>query len=624
MTRKQKKILIRIIISALLLIILNLIGVSGVLSFALFAVVYLIIGYDILRKAGIGILNRRLVDENFLMAVATIGAFALAIYSGDGDYNEAILVMLLYQTGELFQSIAVSKSRNSISELMNIKPEFANIETELGVDRVSPESVSIGSTVLVYPGEKVPIDGVVIKGVSSVDTSSLTGESVPRDVTEGDEIISGCINLNGLLKIRTTKAYRESTVFRILELVEKAGSRKAKAERFISGFAKVYTPSVCIAALLFAIIPPVTSMIIWGENVWSEWIYKSLTFLCISCPCALVLSIPLTFFAGIGGAGRAGILIKGANFIEAMSQVDTIAFDKTGTLTEGVFKVTDVKTFGIEKSRLLEYAALSESASTHPVAKSIMSEYKGDLDLSRISDIKEVGGYGVKAEIDGKCILVGNEKLMENSGISCPEKAEASTVVHLAADGVYGGYFVISDKPKSNAKSAVAELCKLGIKRIVMLTGDSESVAESVGGELGIKEVYGGLLPEDKVNIIEKLISDRKNEKKLAFVGDGINDAPVLMRSDIGIAMGALGSDAAIEAADVVLMDDNPEKITAAIKISRRCMRIVRQNIVFSLGVKFLCFALVVAGIADMRMGIFADVGVMVIAVLNAIRALKK
>ncbi len=608
--------LARIIASAAATVLLNLLRVEGTLRFLLFCAVYLIIGYDILFDALRGIWNRRFLDENFLMAVATVGAFALAIYSGSGDYNEAIAVMLFYQTGELFQSIAVGKSRRSIAALMDIRPDYANIEVDGELCEVDPAEVAVGSLITVRPGERIPLDGSVVAGTSSLDTSALTGESMPREIGVGDAVISGCVNMTGLLVIRTEKEFGESTVSRILELVENASSRKSRSEKFISKFARIYTPAVCASALALAVIPPVASLILGGEAGWAEWIYRALTFLVISCPCALVISIPLSFFAGIGGASRDGILVKGSNYLEALAEVTTLAFDKTGTLTRGVFEVTDVIENRLEREKLIEIAAHAESVSSHPIAKSLISAYGKALDRSRVTNVQEIGGMGITCEVDGRGVSVGNRRLIKNA----PEYSGASTAVYVEVDGEFAGIILISDMIKENSKEAIASLRRIGIKRCVMLTGDSEPIAAEVCRELGIGEYRAGLLPEDKITEVERLLSEKS---KVAFVGDGINDAPVLARADIGIAMGAMGSDAAIEAADVVLMNDDPAQIARAVARARKCISIVKQNIVFSLAVKFGCLALVAVGSANMWLGIFADVGVMVIAVLNATRALR-
>ena len=623
MNKKQKKVLVRILITAALLALLNLVQLPEIPAMILYLAAYLIIGYDILRKAGKGILNGRVFDENFLMAVATIGAVALAIISGSGDFNEAVLVMLFYQVGELSQSYAVGKSRRSIASLMDIRPDYANIELDGRLEQVDPDEVETGSVIVVQPGEKVPIDGVVISGSSTVNTSALTGESLPRDIAEGDEIISGCINLSGLIRVRTTKPFGESTVSKILELVESSGSRKSRSEQFISRFARVYTPIVCYSALALAILPPLVRIVFMGlGGDWTDWIYRALTFLIISCPCALVISIPLSFFAGLGGASSEGVLIKGSNYLEALAQTKTVVFDKTGTLTRGVFEVSGIHHCPIEDEKLLEYAALAECASSHPISKSLREAHGKELDRSRVSDIEEISGNGVVAKVDGRTIAVGNDRLMQRLGIEHTECRSVGTIVHVAIDGVYSGHIVISDVVKPSSAQAIAELKKQGVGKTVMLTGDAKVVAEKVAADLGVDEVHSQLLPGDKVSEVERLLGENTGKAKLAFVGDGINDAPVLSRADIGIAMGAMGSDAAIEAADVVLMDDDPLKISRAIKISRKCIRIVYENIVFALGVKFACLLLGALGIADMGAAIFADVGVMVIAVLNAMRAL--
>ena len=623
MKKKQKKMLVRIIISAVMLVALNFIPVTGWLRMLLYMTAYLIIGYDILRKAGKGILNGQVFDENFLMAIATVGAIALALYEKSGDYNEAIAVMLFYQIGEFFQSYAVGKSRKNISALMDIRPDYANIECDGVLEKVDPDEVGIGSIIIVQPGEKVPIDGVIIEGTSSLNTSALTGESLPREAGTGDEIISGCINMTGVLKIRTTKEFGESTVSKILELVEESSSRKSKSENFISKFAKVYTPSVCIAALLLAILPPVVCLIAGRPAGWENWIYRALIFLVISCPCALVISIPLSFFAGIGGASKEGILIKGSNYMETMSQTKIVVFDKTGTLTQGVFEVNGIHHSPMDDAKLLEYAALAECSSSHPISKSLQKAYGKEIDRSRVTDVEEISGHGLTAKVDGITVAAGNTKLMEQLGIPYENCHSVGTIVHVAVDNTYAGHIVISDIEKPNAKEAIAALKKAGVEKTVMLTGDTKSVAEKVAAELGVNEVHSELLPADKVTEVEKLLKAKSPKAKLAFVGDGINDAPVLSRADIGIAMGAMGSDAAIEAADVVLMDDDPMKIAKGIKISRKCLSIVYQNIVFALVIKFACLGLGALGIANMWFAIFADVGVMVIAVLNAIRALR-
>ncbi|MCM1088672.1 MAG: cadmium-translocating P-type ATPase [Muribaculaceae bacterium] len=623
MTKKQKKMLVRIIIAAIMLIGLSFLPVTGWVRMALYMAAYLIIGYDILKKAGRGILNGQVFDENFLMAVATIGAIALAIYEKSGDYNEAIAVMLFYQIGELFQSYAVGKSRRNISALMDIRPDYANIERDGKLEKVDPDEIAIGSVIIVQPGEKVPIDGLVVEGVSSLNTSALTGESLPREVQTGSEIISGCINMTGVLKIQTTKEFGESTVSKILQLVEESGSRKSKSENFISKFARIYTPAVCISALLLAILPPVFHLLTGTPAGWEDWIYRALTFLVISCPCALVISIPLSFFAGIGGAGKEGILIKGSNYMETLSQTKIVVFDKTGTLTQGVFEVNAVHHNEMDEKRLLEYAALAECASSHPISKSLQRAYGQEPDRGRVTDIQEISGHGLIAKVDGIEVGAGNAKLMKQMGISYKDCHCTGTIIHVAIDGAYAGHIVISDREKPDAKEAIAALKKAGVEKTVMLTGDAKRVAEETAASLGVDEVYSELLPGDKVTQVEKLLQGNAPKAKLAFVGDGINDAPVLSRADIGIAMGAMGSDAAIEAADVVLMDDDPMKITKSIKISRKCLAIVYQNIVFALVVKFACLGLGALGIANMWLAIFADVGVMVLAVLNAIRALR-
>ena len=623
MNRKQKKMLARILTAAAMLIALKLIPVTGVLQLALYLVAYLVIGYDILKKAWRGILNRQVFDENFLMAVATVGAFALAIVSRSGDYVEAIAVMLFYQIGELFQSYAVGKSRRNISALMDIRPDYANIERDGQLEKVDPDEVEIGSVIVVQPGEKVPLDGVILSGASSLNTSALTGESLPRDAKAGDEVISGCINMTGVLRIRTTKAFGESTVSKILELVEDSSSHKSKSENFISKFARVYTPAVCYGALALAVLPPVVRLMLGHPAQWGEWVYRALTFLVISCPCALVISIPLSFFAGIGGASKEGVLIKGSNYLETLSQVKTVVFDKTGTLTQGVFEVSGVHHSEMENEKLLEYAALAECASSHPISKSLQRAYGKAIDRDRVRDIQEISGKGVSAVVDGHAVLAGNDKLMALRGIPFIGCHSVGTIIHIAIDGQYAGHIVISDVVKPHAKEAIERLKHAGVEKTVMLTGDSRRVADQVAGALGVDEVHSELLPADKVAQVEKLLAGKGGKDKLAFVGDGINDAPVLSRADIGIAMGAMGSDAAIEAADVVLMDDDPLKIAKAIRISRKCIGIVYQNIVFALAVKFACLALGALGLANMWAAIFADVGVMVLAVLNAIRALR-
>lgn len=623
MTKKQKKMLVRIIIAAVMLVGLKFIPLTGIPQLAAYLIAYLVIGYDILKKAGKGILNGRAFDENFLMAIATLGAFFLAVWTKSGDYVEGIAVMLFYQIGELFQSYAVGKSRRNISALMDIRPDYANIEQDGKLEQVDPDEVAVGSVIVVQPGEKVPLDGVVVSGSASLNTSALTGESLPRDVKEGDEIISGCIDMNGVLKVRTTKEFGESTVSKILDLVENASSRKSRSEAFISRFARIYTPAVCIAAVVLAIALPVVRLALGLAPDWTSWIYRALTFLVVSCPCALVISIPLSFFAGIGGASKEGILIKGSNYLEALSESKYVVFDKTGTLTQGVFEVTGVHHSEMEEVKLLEYAALAECASSHPISKSLQKAYGREIDRSRVSDIEEISGHGIVAKVDGHAVAAGNSKLMRKLGISYQDCHSVGTIIHMAIDGKYAGHIVISDVVKPHSGEAIAALKKSGVAKTVMLTGDSKRVADQVAAELGIDEVHSELLPGDKVDEVEKLLAQKGSREKLAFVGDGINDAPVLSRADIGIAMGAMGSDAAIEAADVVLMDDDPLQIAKAIGISRKCIGIVRQNIVFSLVVKFACLALTALGYANMWAAIFADVGVMIIAVLNAIRALK-
>ena len=617
MNKKQKKMLTRIIIVAVLLVILSFLPVDGYLKMALYMVPYLVIGYDILKKAWKGILNKQVFDENFLMAVATIGAIVL------GDYKEGVAVMLFYQIGELFQSYAVGKSRRNISELMDIRPDYANIEVDGNLEQVDPDEVEIGTIIVVQPGEKVPIDGIVTEGISTLNTSALTGESVPRDISVGEEVISGCINLSGVLKIQTTKEFGESTVSKILDLVENSSSKKSKSENFISKFAKYYTPAVCYGALALAILPPLVRLLFMGASPeWGDWIYRALTFLVISCPCALVISIPLSFFAGIGGASNQGVLVKGSNYLETLSQTKCVVFDKTGTMTRGVFEVSGIHHNEMEDARLLEYAALAECSSSHPISRSLQKAYNKSIDRNRVTDIEEISGHGVVAKVDGITVAAGNEKLMEKLGISYVSCSHVGTIVHLALDGKYAGHILISDVIKPHAKEAIKELKKAGVTKTVMLTGDRKNVADAVASELGIKEVYSELLPADKVAKVEELLANKEEKDKLAFVGDGINDAPVLSRADIGIAMGALGSDAAIEAADIVLMDDDPLKISKAIKIAKKCIRIVYENIYFAIGIKVLCLILGALGIANMWMAIFADVGVMVIAVLNAIRTL--
>lgn len=623
MNRKQKKMLARILISAVLLVALNFIPVTGWLRFVCYMVPYLIIGYDILIKAGKGIMNRQVTDENFLMAVATIGAVALALYEGSGDYTEAIAVMLFYQIGEWFQSYAVGKSRRNISELMDIRPDYANIEVDGRLEKVDPDEVEVGTVIVVQPGEKVPIDGVITEGESTLNTAALTGESLPREARAGDEIISGCINMTGVLRIRTTREFGESTVSKILDLVENASSRKSRSEAFISRFARIYTPAVCLGALALAIIPPLVRIIFLGlPGGWETWIYRALTFLVASCPCALVISIPLSFFAGIGGASNAGVLVKGSNYLETLSQTRMVVFDKTGTLTRGVFEVNGIHHSPYDDAALVEFAALAESASSHPISKSLQAAYGREIDRTRVCDIREISGQGVLATVDGHSVAAGNDKLMDAQGVNYIECHSVGTIIHMAIDGRYAGHIVISDVEKPTAREAVSALKHCGVRETVMLTGDSHKVAESVARDLGIDRVYSELLPAGKVDKVEELIRAKDPKAKLAFVGDGINDAPVLSRADIGIAMGAMGSDAAIEAADVVLMDDDPMKIVKAIKISRKCLRIVYENIVFAIGVKLACLVLVALGFANMWLAIFADVGVMILAVLNAIRAL--
>lgn len=622
MNKKQKKMLVRILTSAALMILLNFVPVTGYVRFVLYLAPYLIIGYDILLKAAKGIKNRQPFDESLLMAIATIGALIIAI-TGDGDYVEAIAVMLFYQIGEWFQSYAVGKSRRNISELMDIRPDYANIEREGKLEQVDPDEVEIGSVIVVQPGEKVPIDGVILEGTSSLNTSALTGESLPREAQPGDEIISGCVNMTGVLKIKTTKEFGESTVSKILDLVENASSRKSKSEQFITRFARIYTPAVVYSAVALAILPPLVRMFGMGLTAeWGTWIYRALTFLVISCPCALVISIPLSFFAGIGGASNAGVLVKGSNYLEALSQTKCVVFDKTGTLTQGVFEVSDVHHNELERQKLLEYAALAESASSHPISRSLQKAYGKDIDRSRVTDIQEISGNGVTAKVDGISVAAGNSKLMKRLGIKYIDCHHVGTIIHMAIDGEYAGHIVISDIMKPYAKEAVDALRKAGIEKTVMLTGDAKKVGDQAAAALGIDEVYSELLPADKVEKVEELLRSKSEKGKLAFVGDGINDAPVLSRADIGIAMGAMGSDAAIEAADIVLMDDDPMKIAKAIRISRKCLRIVYENIWFAIGIKVICLILGAVGIANMWLAIFADVGVMIIAVLNAIRAL--
>ena len=616
MNKKQKKMLIRIIVAAVLIVLFSKLPIDGYVRFGLFMIPYLVIGYDILQKAFKGIRNKQVFDENFLMAVATVGAILL------GDYSEGVAVMLFYQIGELFQSYAVGKSRRNISELMDIRPDYANIEVDGKLEQVDPDEVEIGTVIVVQPGEKVPIDGVIIDGVSTLNTSALTGESLPRDAKAGDEVISGCINMTGVLKIRTIREFGESTVSKILELVENSSSRKSKSENFISKFAKYYTPVVCYGALALAFIPPIVLLIMGKPAMWGDWIYRALTFLVISCPCALVISIPLSFFAGIGGASNQGVLVKGSSYLEALAETDIVVFDKTGTMTQGVFEVSGVYNNTIDKDELIKYAAFAESYSTHPISKSLQKAYGKEIDKTLVTDVEEISGEGVKANVSGREVAAGNRKLMRRLGLEYAECNEAGTQVHVAVDGAYAGLILISDLLKPHAKQAIEELKKAGVRKTVMLTGDAKNVADAVAKELNIDAVYSELLPADKVSKVEELLEHKKSKKKLAFVGDGINDAPVLSRADIGIAMGALGSDAAIEAADIVLMDDDPLKISKAIKISRKCLRIVYENIYFAIGIKLICLVLGAIGIANMWVAIFADVGVMVIAVINAIRAL--
>ena len=617
MNKKQKKMLTRIIIASALIVVLSLLPIDGYLEFALYMIPYLVIGYDILKKAFKGIRNKQVFDENFLMAVATIGAILLR------DYKEGTAVMLFYQIGELFQSYAVGKSRRNISELMDIRPDYANIEKDGKLEKVDPDEVEIGSIIVVQPGEKVPIDGVIIEGTTTLNTSALTGESLPRNAKPGDEIISGCINMTGVLKIRTTREFGESTVSKILELVENSSSRKSRSENFISRFARYYTPAVCYGALALAVLPPLVSMgVLRMEPQWGQWIYRALTFLVISCPCALVISIPLSFFAGIGGASNAGVLVKGSNYLETLAQTRYVVFDKTGTLTKGVFEVAGVHHNKMEEQKILEYAALAESFSTHPISRSLKNAYGKEIDQNRVSDVEEISGNGVMAKVDGVAVAVGNSRLMERIGVKPVECHHVGTVIHVAVDGVYEGHILISDIPKPTSGEAIAKLKKNGVRETVMLTGDIDKVAQQVASELGVDRVYSELLPADKVTKVEELLEKKNEKEKLAFVGDGINDAPVLSRADIGIAMGALGSDAAIEAADVVLMDDDPMKIVKAIRIAKKCMRIVYENIYFAIGIKVICLILGAVGIANMWFAIFADVGVMIIAVLNAIRTL--
>ena len=622
MTKKQKVMLTRILITAAMLIALKFIPLTGIPKLIAYLMVYLVISYDILRKAARGIINGQAFDENFLMALATLGAFFLAVWTGTGDYVEGIAVMLFYQVGELFESYAVGKSRRNISALMDIRPDYANVERDGTLEQVDPDEVGVGSIIVVQPGEKVPLDGVVIDGSASLNTSALTGESMPRDVKEGDEIISGCIDMSGVLKIRTTKVFGESTVSKILDLVENASSRKSRSEAFISRFARIYTPAVCAGALVLAIAVPLVRLLLGMDGQWTDWIYRALTFLVVSCPCALVISIPLSFFAGLGGAGKEGILIKGSNYLEALSQTRCMVFDKTGTLTQGVFEVTGIHHNALDEAKVLEYAALAECASSHPISKSLQKAYGKPIDRSRVTDIQEISGHGVVANVDGHTVAAGNSKLMRKLEVHYRDCRSVGTIIHMAIDGHYAGHIVISDVVKPNARAAIAALKKRGVEKTVMLTGDAKAVAEQVAAELGVDEVRSELLPGDKVAEVEKLLARKRPKEKLAFVGDGINDAPVLTRADIGIAMGAMGSDAAIEAADVVLMDDDPMQIAKAIGISRKCIGIVKQNIVLSLVIKFVCLALTAVGIADMWAAIFADVGVMIIAVLNAVRAL--
>ena len=623
MNKKQKKMMTRIIIAAVLLVILHFIPITGIPRFICYLAIYLEIGYDILKKAFKGIKNGQVFDENFLMALATVGAFGLAVYEKSGDYNEAIAVMLFYQIGELFQSYAVGKSRRNISELMDIRPDYANIEKDGKLEQVDPDEVEIGSVIVVQPGEKVPIDGVIIEGSTTLNTSALTGESLPRNAKTGDEIISGCINMTGVLRIRTTKEFGESTVSRILELVENSSSRKSRSENFISKFARYYTPAVCYGALALALLPPIVNLLfLHNPAQWGQWVYRALTFLVISCPCALVISIPLSFFAGIGGASNAGVLVKGSNYLETLAQTKYVVFDKTGTLTKGVFEVVGVHHNTMEEAKILEYAALAESFSTHPISRSLKTAYGKEIDQNRVTDVEEISGNGVTAKVDGVSVAVGNAKLMKRIGVEAVECHQVGTVIHVAINGAYAGHILIADVPKPTSKEAIANLKKHGIKETVMLTGDIDKVAQQVAGELGVDRVYSELLPADKVTKVEELLAKKTAKEKLAFVGDGINDAPVLSRADIGIAMGALGSDAAIEAADVVLMDDDPQKIVKAIRIAKKCMRIVYENIYFAIGIKVICLILGAVGIANMWVAIFADVGVMVIAVLNAIRTL--
>ena len=622
MNKKQKKMLQRIVVSAVLLILVNLLPLPMWAKLALYAASYLVIGWDILRKAAKGIGNKQVFDENFLMAVATLGAIGLAIYEGSGDFNEAVAVMLFYQIGELFQNIAVGKSRRSISALMDIRPDYANIEVDGKLEQVDPDEVAVGTVIVVQPGERIPIDGFITEGVSTVNTAALTGESLPRDVKEGDEVVSGCINMTGLIRVQTTREFGESTVAKILELVENSSSNKSRSENFISKFARVYTPAVVFGALALALLPPLARLLLGQSALWSEWVYRALTFLVISCPCALVISIPLSFFAGIGGASREGILVKGSNYLETLSQVKTVVFDKTGTITRGVFEVSGIHHCEIDEDTLIEYAALAECASSHPISQSLRRHYGKEPDRSRVSEIEEISGRGVTATVDGVRVAAGNDKLMDQLGVPFIPCRSAGTVIHVALDGQYAGHILISDVEKDDVKEALAALRAAGVEKTVMLTGDAESAAKQVAERVGIDEYHSGLLPGDKVALVEQMLAKQDPKARLAFVGDGINDAPVLSRADIGIAMGALGSDAAIEAADVVLMDDDPLKISKAIKIARKCLRIVYQNIVFALTVKFGCLLLGALGLAGMWAAIFADVGVMVLAVLNAMRAL--
>ena len=623
MNKKQKKMLVRIITAAVMLVVLTFVPVEGILRFVLYMIPYFVVGYDILRKAVKGIINRQVFDENFLMAIATLGAIGIALVENSGDYTEAIAVMLFYQIGELFQSYAVGKSRRSISDLMDIRPDYANVEMDGNLEQVDPDEIEVGTIIVVLPGEKVPIDGIIEEGSSTLNTSALTGESLPREANCGDEVISGCINMTGVLKIRTTKEFGESTASLILDMVENASSKKSRSENFISRFAKYYTPAVCYGALALAVVPSLIQLCMGMTPAWGDWIYRALTFLVISCPCALVISIPLSFFAGIGGASNAGVLVKGSNYLEALSQTKYVVFDKTGTMTQGVFEVTGVyHNRMMEKGELLAYAAHAESFSSHPISKSLQNAYGKAIDRSRVTDVEEIGGNGVIARVDGTTVAAGNDKLMKRLGLEYTECERPGTVVHVAVNGNYEGYILIADKIKPTAKEAIEALNRCGIKRSVMLTGDSGKAAQQVASELGIQEVYSELLPADKVSKVEELLGEKGAKEKLAFVGDGINDAPVLSRADIGIAMGALGSDAAIEAADIVLMDDDPLKIAKAIRIAKKCMRIVYENIYFAIGIKIICLILGALGIANMWLAIFADVGVMVIAVLNAIRTL--